>query len=170
MTKKIILLIIIIITLMYEIKNSKSTISDTIIITDGDTIRINEKRIRLWGIDAPELKQTCFLQKENITWPCGKKAKEALIKFINNKIPKCTTINKDYYNRTVASCKIITDDNKELNLSSQMVRNGWAFDYTRYSHGQYTYEQKKAEKEQKGLWTSNFEFPWEWRKHKNTKK
>ena len=28
-------------------------------VTDGDTIKINDKKIRLFGIDAPETKQFC---------------------------------------------------------------------------------------------------------------
>lgn len=28
-------------------------------VTDGDTIRFGDKRVRLWGIDAPELHQAC---------------------------------------------------------------------------------------------------------------
>ena len=34
-------------------------ISGIAIVTDGDTIKINKKRIRLMGIDAPEKKQMC---------------------------------------------------------------------------------------------------------------
>ena len=48
-------------------------------IIDGDTIKINSKKIRLYGIDAPEFKQTC--KKTYLTiifftftkdYPCGK--------------------------------------------------------------------------------------------------
>jgi endonuclease YncB( thermonuclease family) len=35
--------------------------ADQLRISDGDTIRIGNERIRLWGIDAPELTQTCRL-------------------------------------------------------------------------------------------------------------
>ena len=46
-------------------------------VTDGDTIRINQKKIRFYGIDAPEKEQKCtkvwltisFLTF-NIYYPC----------------------------------------------------------------------------------------------------
>jgi endonuclease YncB( thermonuclease family) len=38
-------------------------------VTDGDTIRIGDRRIRLYGIDAPEIKQICL--KDNLEWKCG---------------------------------------------------------------------------------------------------
>jgi len=59
-------------------------------VTDGDTIKINEKKIRFFGIDAPEKKQKCskpwltisFLTF-NKDYPCGeistKKLKKKLI-------------------------------------------------------------------------------------------
>ena len=34
-------------------------------IIDGDTIIFNEKKIRLFGIDAPETNQYCFDKKKN---------------------------------------------------------------------------------------------------------
>jgi endonuclease YncB( thermonuclease family) len=36
--------------------------SQDIKITDGDTIRINDEKIRFSGIDTPELRQTCLKQ------------------------------------------------------------------------------------------------------------
>lgn len=163
------IIIIILLTIIYL--NTNTGNANNIKITDGDTIRINKERIRLWGIDAPELQQKCYTKKNNTIWPCGKKAQEFLSQLINNNEPKCTTVHKDKYNRTVSRCKItISKDNSppyEIDLNSQMIRNGWALDYTHYSHGQYMAEQEKAKIEEKGIWTSNFEFPWEWRKHKN---
>ena len=46
-------------------------------VIDGDTIVIKGKKIRLFGIDAPEMKQICFNELNN-PYPCGPEAKEIL--------------------------------------------------------------------------------------------
>ena len=42
------------------LQNSQSEIiSGSAVVTDGDTIKIDNNKIRLFGIDAPEKKQLC---------------------------------------------------------------------------------------------------------------
>jgi endonuclease YncB( thermonuclease family) len=48
---------------LLKISNAKSS---DIKIVDGDTIHINGEKIRFSGIDTPELKQTCLVNKEGI--------------------------------------------------------------------------------------------------------
>ena len=48
-------------------------------IIDGDTIHINNNKIRLHGIDAPELNQNCIYNNED--WECGQAIKKLFIKF-----------------------------------------------------------------------------------------
>ena len=67
-------------------------ISKNISVIDGDTIVIENKKIRFSGIDAPESffrgkKQTCLLNSIKIF--CGEVSKEKLEKKIANKIVKC---------------------------------------------------------------------------------
>ena len=67
-------------------------------IIDGDTVHINNKKIRLEGIDAPEIKQQCkkpVLQisvmisfQFNKNYSCGVKSKLKLINKHDSKIPK----------------------------------------------------------------------------------
>jgi len=47
-----------------------------------------------------------------------------------------------------------------------MVSSGFAFDYTRYSRGAYSVEQKTAKNERRGLWSMDFEFPWIYKRRK----
>ena len=67
-------------------------------VIDGDTIRIGEKKIRLLGIDAPEIKQTCkktWLSTSFISfrkdYPCGEISTIRLKKKINDKFVICKT-------------------------------------------------------------------------------
>ena len=43
-------------------------------VADGDTLRIGDVRIRLTGLDAPELDQTCT-DALGASWGCGRDAR-----------------------------------------------------------------------------------------------
>ena len=45
-----------------------------------------------------------------------------------------------------------------------MVRSGYAFDWPRYSKKKYAEDEEYAKTNKLGLWTMEFEYPWEWRK------
>ena len=77
-------------------------------ITDGDTIKINNKKIRFSGIDAPESfffgkKQSCIMN--NVEILCGKLSKDKLIEKIGNQVVNCKIEkNKDQYSRLIGEC------------------------------------------------------------------
>ena len=132
-------------------------------IIDGDTLKINNKKIRFSGIDAPESyffgkKQLCILN--NVEILCGKLSKEKLIEKIGNQVVNCRIEkNKDQYKRFVGECFI-----KNKSLSVFMVKNGYAFDYPKYSNGKFRKHQIYAKNFSLGLWKMQFEYPWIWRK------
>ena len=134
-------------------------------IVDGDTIHIGEYKIRLEGIDAPEMKQTCKLQylklsflSFNKTYYCGVKSKEKLSKKINNKKINCKISSRDRYKRYIATCY-----KNKTNLNKWMVRNGHAVAYLRYSKKYYR-DENYAKKKGLGLWRGAFLRPEKWRK------
>ena len=127
-------------------------------IIDGDTIVINDEKIRFSGIDAPELKQTCNNAGKKIF--CGKLAKEHLIKKIGNEMPLCLIEGKDIYKRTLAECFINGES-----LSSFMVKSGYAFAFRRYSK-KFLKDENFAKKGNFGLWKTDFELPWDFRNKK----
>ena len=125
-------------------------------IIDGDTIHLNGEKIRFTGIDTPELKQTCTKNDEVIL--CGIEARELLIKKIGKNEVKCTKEGKDQYKRTLAECFV-----KGLSLSSFLVREGYAFAYRKYSK-KFVNDEDYARKNNLGMWSMRFEYPWDWRK------
>ncbi|SVC86412.1 uncharacterized protein METZ01_LOCUS339266 [marine metagenome] len=125
-------------------------------VVDGDTIVINEDRIRLHGIDAPEQIQTCLVA--NIEWQCGVEATEALERMIAEQKVHCLGQKRDRYKRLIAVCYAGL-----VNLNRQMVSEGWALVYRRYSDD-YISEEMEARNSKRGVWEGEFVPPWEWRK------
>ena len=131
---------------------------DDLRIIDGDTIHLNGDKIRFSGIDTPEINQMC--KKDEIDIPCGEIAKELLIKKIGNAVPICILEDKDQYGRILGECYI-----GEESLSSYLVREGFAFAYTRYSK-KFVEDEQFAIKNKSGMWSMDFIFPWDFRKNK----
>lgn len=109
-------------------------------IYDGDTITAltsqKEKiKIRLYGIDAPELKQ-----------PFGKASKCHLIDLISNKSLNINEKGKDKYGRTLA---VLYNGDQDIN--AQMVIDGYAWAYDKFSKDYVTFQQN-AQLLKKGLW------------------
>ena len=130
--------------------------AEQIIVTDGDTIRIGDERIRFSGIDAPELKQTCIYQ--SIEFQCGEFSKTLLIQKIANQEVNCIREGNDRYGRTLAECFV-----GEESLSSYLVREGYAFAYRQYSD-QFIQDEEYAQSRENGMWSMEFLFPWDYRK------
>ena len=138
------------------------TKAENIKIIDADTISINGEKIRFSGIDAPEIKQTCIKNNDGIYWlvNCGVLARDFLIKKIGSEIPKCIREpEKDFFGRTLAECFI-----NEESLSIFLVRNGYAFDFVRYSKKKYAKDEEFARENKLGLWAMTFQYPWDFRK------
>jgi len=132
-------------------------------VIDGDTIKIKNINIRFGGIDAPESyffgkKQICTLNKVDIF--CGILSKDKLFEKIGNRSIDCKIEkNKDQFNRLLGECFL---DNESLSV--YMVKNGYAFDYPKYSKGKFREYEKYAKDLSLGLWQMKFEYPWIWRK------
>ena len=85
-------------------------------VTDGDSFRYGDERIRLFGIDAPELKQLCK-DLLNKNYKCGEEAKKQLNKYmmLANKFLlniNCYYSERDKYKRILAECYIGGNEKK----------------------------------------------------------
>jgi len=117
----------VIILLILSLNVTASEISGVPSITDGDTIKILNKRIRLHGIDTPEKKQICTRNSKK--YSCGKKATNALKKKVDRKLVTCKVQDKlDRYKRYIGVFFL-----GDVDLNKWMVRNGYAVAYRRYS-------------------------------------
>ena len=134
----------------------KEVRSQELRVVDGDTIHLNGEKIRFTGIDTPELKQTCI--KEGVIDECGVTAKKILIDKIANNNVECISEGKDQYKRTLAECFVNSES-----LSSHLVRSGYAFAYRKYSK-KYIPDEDFAKANQVGMWSMDFQYPWDYRK------
>ncbi len=91
-------------------------------VIDGDTIDIGGTRIRLYGIDAPEMDH-----------PYGKSAKWALVQMCKGQEVRAVFDGSLSHDRTVATCYL--PDGRDL--SAEMVKAGMAIDWRKFSRGKY---------------------------------
>ena len=125
-------------------------------IVDADTVYAGSTKIRLGGIDAPEMDQVC-IDASGKDWNCGIDAKEKLQTFARDRPWICDLTGKDVYKRHLGSCKVGGED-----VSRWLVRNGWALAFRRYSTA-YVADEDFAREQKHGLWSGAFIAPWEWR-------
>lgn len=123
-------------------------------VIDGDTLRLNGERIRIVGIDAPEMNQTCQDSNGN-DWACGKAARQRLFELISGGRIECTAEGHDRYGRTLATCSA----QSVSDLGGTMVREGYAVNY-----GGYWIAEANARLRRNGLWAGDFERPQDWRR------
>jgi micrococcal nuclease len=93
-------------------------------VLDGDTftLRGESRRIRIWGLDAPEWNHHG-----------GSTATSTLHSLISGKRLRCAVLDIDRYGRFVAQCML--PDGRDI--AAEMIRSGAAAEFCRYSRGYY---------------------------------
>lgn len=92
-------------------------------VIDGDTIVIKKTKIRLAGIDAPELDH-----------PYGNKSKWAMVALCKGQMITAHIKDEMSHDRLVARCCL--PDGRDL--AEELVKQGLAIDWPKYSGGRYT--------------------------------
>lgn len=124
-------------------------------VLDGDTIEVmvdgEAKRIRLYGIDAPEKKQAY-----------GPQAKQDLSGIVFGRTVSFVSKGTDRYGRTIAQIYL-----GESYVNAELVSRGAAWWYREYAphDNQLAEAEQEARNAFRGLWGSpNPTPPWEWRR------
>ena len=121
-------------------------------VHDGDTLRCAGQRVRLWGMDAPETSGSPRCRYDH-GWACGGAMRwgdiaGSRLRSLSRGRVDCTSVNQDRFGRTVARC---TADG--VDLGGELVSEGLARDYTRFSRGRYLPEETRARRERVGMWS-----------------
>lgn len=127
-------------------------IEGTAFVADGDSLAVEGERVRLSGIDAPELDQTC--KRGAAIVRCGRLARQHLRTLVGEGPVSCKSRGFDRYGRLLAECSA-----HGRSLNELMVRGGWAI-----SDRNYPLEEVQSRQDRLGLWALDFEDPQDWRR------
>lgn len=112
--------------------------SGKVYVIDGDTIEVKRTRVRLFGMDAPELSQDG-----------GRKARSYLIRLAGGKPVRVEPVVTDCYGRIVARVWMETID-----LSDRIVRDGFAVATSKWNTD-YDSAELEARRYRRGLWADS---------------
>ncbi len=127
-------------------------------IVDGDTLFVAGKRVRLDGIDAPDLDQDC-IDASSFRYACGQKAASALKDVLSSSAElRCEFKRWDRYDRYVGDCLY-----SGKSVAAWLVEQGHAVNWPKKINGPFAAEQERAKAEKRGLWAGQFDEPWQWR-------
>lgn len=90
-------------------------------VIDGDTIEVDNVRVRLNGVAAPERNE-----------PGGTEATEAMRHILDGHTARCSLTGEKTYNRQVGTCWVGATD-----VGAALIASGNARDCARYSAGRY---------------------------------
>lgn len=119
---------------------------------DGDSLMIDGRSLRLTGLDAPELAQTCLSGGQ--TYPCGRQARTTLAALLARGQLDCRLSGQDRFDRHLAQCFV-----GGVDVAADMVRLGWAV-----ADGDYAAEEAQARESRVGIWRGSFQQPADWRR------
>ncbi|PLR28191.1 nuclease [Caulobacter zeae] len=111
-------------------------------VHDGDTLRCGQERVRLFGVDAPEVRRGAKPAE-----PLAYEARDELLRLTRGRVG-CRFVDRDRYGRFVGRCW--SDATPDVNAA--LIRSGLATEYRRYSKGAYAREEAEARSAKRGHW------------------
>jgi endonuclease YncB( thermonuclease family) len=141
---------------------SRDLSAGEVTVIDGDTLQVGDTIVQLYGIDAPELGQLCYV--EDTPRHCGIEAAFALRKLIALAQPSfhCTAWDDGHDSPapsgvTVEVCEVGNED-----LAQVMLHGGYSIALPG-SFPDYVEAQQQAQEGGLGVWPTAFVLPWKWR-------
>mgnify|MGYP002883784421 CR=1 FL=1 len=157
MNKKFIYLIVFFISI-FLLKNLNA--EDKIIkgkakVVNSDYIKIDKQTIILFGVEAMERPQKCYINNE--LWPCWESGVRKLEEIVDLGETICFVKGKAKMNRVFAIC-----ETQNIELNRELIRSGLALARIKQSD-LYIDDQRYAKENNLGIWRGKFIEPWKWR-------
>lgn len=111
-------------------------------VHDGDTLRCGADRVRLFGVDAPEVRKD-----QTPAEPFAYEARDLLVRLTRGRVG-CRVVDEDRYGRHVARCW----SNTSPDINAALIRSGLTTEYRRYSKGAYASAEAEARRARRGVW------------------
>ena len=138
---------------------SADTVTGPARTIDADIIMVGQQRVILWGVDAPERDQLCFLNEQK--WACWDGAKQELDLILSRGEVTCALTGiADPFGRRHGTCTINGED-----VGEALVRTGFGRAYVEQTDA-YLATEEEAKAAQVGVWQegAKVDDPWIWRK------
>ena len=121
---------------------AEDIISGPATVVDGDGLTVGESEIRLFGIDAPEMREGA----------AGRASRSALEDLVAGGLVACSKVDTDRYKRVVAICTA-----GERDLGEAMLEQGQAVTYRRFLKDsplerRYLDAEARARRAKLGVW------------------
>ena len=130
-------------------------------VVSGDTLNAQGHRIKLYGIAAPSITQTCA-NRRGESYACGKHAALWLQSWLTSNPVTCRVMSEKN-GAMLAVCNLGPYD-----IGAALVNAGWAVADPREADVYVPYEQN-AQQKRNGLWQGRFYKPWDWEAIQNRK-
>ncbi len=128
-------------------------------VIDGDSLKVGNREVRLFGIDAPEYHQNCFDEK-NKEYACGQASRDFLVDLAQKREVKCIYAEKDKYERFLGKCFV-----GNIYINEELIKNGMAVIYNfTESDDKMDELESEAKKQKIGIWQGAFQLPKDYRK------
>ena len=114
-------------------------------VHNGDTRRCGNERVRLFGVDAPEVRRG-----KQPAEPMAYQARDTLVRLTRSRVG-CRFVERDRYQRFVGRCW--SEASPDLNAA--LIRSGFAIEYRRYSKGGYRAAEEEARSAGRGHWSNS---------------
>lgn len=129
-------------------------------VISGNMLNFDGHNLVLYGVDAPDIKQTCA-DRSGRSYRCGQRAASWLRDWILDSQIECRVMQQDPRGNMVGVCSYGPYD-----LGAAIVNAGWALSFNKYTNIYYPYE-LQAKENRRGLWSGTFYKPSDWRALQN---
>ena len=137
-----------------------ATIVGPITVIDADVVMVDGERFFLFGIDAFEQEQTCFLNGQ--PWACGSIAYRELEIIVAE--GEATCVRRQDPDQRRAQSPWATCTVNGLDIAEEMTRRGMAL-AIREQTEDYVAAEEAAEANEAGIWRGLFVPPWVYRRN-----